>query len=148
MANTLLPSLTNQPLRGSVHYVGKLGLQELRSCVRTADILMLPSLWENCPYSCLEGMAAGRAIVASDQGGMPELIEHGGNGLLARAGEPESFIAQLETLVENQDLRDRLGAAARQSVEQQFTDERIARVTTEVYEQCVAASHRMKKVPA
>jgi glycosyltransferase involved in cell wall biosynthesis len=140
MKNTLLPSLQSQRLRGSVHFIGKLGLRELRSCVRTADILMLPSLWENCPYSCLEAMAAGRAIVSSDQGGMPELIRDGSNGLLARAGSPESFAARINDMIEDAALRRRLGAAARRTVEQYYTDDRTARLSCEVYERCVRAA--------
>ena len=140
MKNTLLPSLQSQRLRGSVHFIGKLGLQELRSCVRTADILMLPSLWENCPYSCLEAMAAGRAVVSFDQGGMPELIRDGSNGLLARAGAPESFAARINDLIEDAALRRRLGAAARRTVEQYYTDDRTARLSVEVYKRCVRAA--------
>ena len=140
LADVTLPSLRKQQLRGSVHYLGKLGLQELRSCMRRADILMLPSLWENCPYSCLEAMAASRAIVSSDQGGMPELIRDGSSGLLARSGDAESFAAQIEALIESQELRERLGAAARRTVEQFHTDDRIARLSVEVYERCGAAA--------
>jgi glycogen(starch) synthase len=134
MENTLLPQLKQQDLRGSVHYLGKLDLPELRSCVRASDIFVLPSLWENCPYSCLEAMAARCAVVSSDQGGMPELIEHGRNGLLANAGDPASYVTQLEKVIEDPQLRERLGAAARQSVEQRYTCDRIARLTTKVYE--------------
>ena len=133
MSETLLPSLQNQPLKGSIHYVGKLNLAEIRSFVRTADIFLLPSLWENCPYSCLEAMAAGRAIVASDQGGVPELIEHGSNGLLAKPGDPDSFVQQLRLLVEDQEMQRRLGDAARRTVQQKFTDDRVARLTAEFY---------------
>jgi glycogen synthase len=137
MKDKLLPSLHNQHLRGSVHYVGKLDLPELRSCVRAADIVMLPSLWENCPYSCLEAMAAGRAIVSSDQGGMPELIRHGENGMLARNEDPESYVGQIDTLIGNPEMRHRLGAAARRSIELNYTDDRIAHLTAELYRECV-----------
>jgi glycogen(starch) synthase len=140
LADVTLPSLRKQQLRGSVHYLGKLSLQELRSCMRRSDVLMLPSLWENCPYSCLEGMAAGRAIVSSDQGGMPELVADGTNGLLARAGDAESFAEQIETLIESPELRERLGAGARRTVEAFHTDDRIARLSVAVYEQCGAAA--------
>ena len=137
MNQTLLPSLKALTLRGSVHYLGKLGQADVRSWLRAADILMLPSLWENCPYSCLEAMAAGRAIVSSDQGGMPELIEHGVNGLLARSEVPESFIQQIETLILNEGLRRQVSAAARQTVERNFGDDRIARQTVDVYARCI-----------
>jgi len=141
MENTLLPSLKSQNLKGSVHYLGKLGLDEVRSCVNSSDIFLLPSLWENLPYSCLEAMAAGRAIVASDQGGVPELIQHGQNGLLAASGDPDSFVQAIVSLLHDPSLRCRLGQAARQSVQQKFTDERVARASVEFYSRVIDA-HR------
>jgi glycosyltransferase involved in cell wall biosynthesis len=132
---TLLPSLQEVKLLGSVRYLGKLNLQQLRACARAVDIYLLPSLWENCPYSCLEAMAAGRAIVCSDQGGMPELIEHGINGLLAQTGSPESFAAELETIIDDGLMRRALGSAARDSVERRFGARNIACLSADFYRQ-------------
>jgi starch synthase len=137
MEQTLLPSLGGQPLRGSVHYLGKLGLDEVRAFVNVSDIFLLPSMWENLPYSCLEAMAAGRAIVASDQGGVPELIQHGSNGLLAACGDPESFVQAIDTLLADRQLRCRLGRAARQTVDEKFTGDRVARLSVDLYSRVI-----------
>lgn len=137
ISDTLLPYWNTKKFRGSVHYLGKLDLASIRSSLRQADVVLLPSLWENCPYSCLEAMAAGRAIVSSDHGGMPELIRHNKNGLLGRNGDPASFIAALERLIEDRPLRERLGSAARQSIEESHTDVEIARISTEYYYECL-----------
>ena len=133
MSETLLPYLKTKKLRGSVHYLGRLGMTEVRSCLTQADIFLLPSLWEDCPYSCLEAMAAGRAIVGSDHGGMPELIRDGENGLLARSENAASYISSLEKLVENRGLRERLGAVARETIEKSFTDVHVARASVQYY---------------
>jgi glycosyltransferase involved in cell wall biosynthesis len=133
----LLPKLNDRPLRGSVHYLGKLGLIDVGSCLRQTDIFLLPSLWENCPYSGLEAMAAGRAIVSSDAGGLPELIEHGVTGLSAPANDPSGYVAALEQLLEDRALRERLGAAARRRVEERFTDVDIAARTVTEYQRAV-----------
>lgn len=134
---TLKPALEGKNLLGSFHYLGKLNFKELRACARAVDIYLLPSLWENCPYSCLEAMASARAIVCSNQGGMPELVQDGLNGLLAESGVPESYSAQLTRLIEDPALRLKLGAAARLSVEQNFTDMHIAAATVEAYKRCI-----------
>lgn len=126
VSETLLPQLRARQLQGSLHYAGGLGQEQIRSALRQSDIFLLPSLWESCPYSCLEAMAAGRAIVSSDQGGMPELIRHGENGLLASSGDPAAYVEQLERLIGDCELRRRLGRAARRTVEQSFTDVRTA----------------------
>ena len=78
-------------------------------------------------------MAAGKAIVCSDQGGMPELIAHGENGLLARCGDAASFVEQLDRLIEDDRLRATLGAAARRVVETRLTDVHIARRSVDYY---------------
>ena len=139
MADTLLPSLQGRALRGSMHYLGDLDLAGVRACLRQADMFVLPSLWENCPYSCLEAMAAGRAIVCANQGGMPELIEDEIHGLLADPGDAGSFVSQIERLIEDRALRDRLGAAARARVERDFTDVRIAERSVAFYQRCLGA---------
>jgi glycosyltransferase involved in cell wall biosynthesis len=131
--NTLMPALADRPLKGSLHWLGALPLGELRPLVAAADIFLLPSIWENCPYSCLEAMAAGRAIVSARQGGMPEIIEHGVNGLLADAGDATSYVAQIEALTSNADLRARLGETARQRLLALHRHTDVAEQTVAVY---------------
>jgi glycosyltransferase involved in cell wall biosynthesis len=82
-------------------------------------------------------MAAGRAIVCSDQGGMPELIRDGENGLLARNNDPASYIASLERLIEDDALRKRLGSAARRAIEDTYTDIHIAQLSIDYYKKCI-----------
>ncbi len=133
MAKTLLPRVKARTLRGSLHYLGELDLPTVRACLHEADIFFLPSLWENCPYSCIEAMAASRAIVCSDQGGMPELVRHDENGLLARTGDGPSYVVQPERAIGDEALRRRLGDAARRTVETSLTDVRIAERSVAAY---------------
>jgi glycosyltransferase involved in cell wall biosynthesis len=137
MSDELLPYLKAKKLKGSVHYLGRLDMTDIRSGLCQSDIFLIPSVWENCPYSCLEAMAAGRAIVSSDQGGMPELIRDGENGLVAHNGDPASYVEKISRLIEDALLRERLGAAARRTIEQAFTDVHIARVSAYYYEECI-----------
>jgi glycosyltransferase involved in cell wall biosynthesis len=139
MSGTLLPSLEAKGLAGSVYYLGRLELADVRSCVRESDVILIPSLWENCPYSCLEAMAAGRAIVSSDAGGLPELVRDGETGLVARSGDVSSFVAQIERLLEDATLRGRLGQAARASVEASYNHLEIGRQALAVYESVLGA---------
>jgi glycosyltransferase involved in cell wall biosynthesis len=140
LENDLLPRLRDMKLRGSFHYLGKLDLVDVRSCLRQTDIFLLPSLWENCPYSCLEAMAAGRAIVSSDAGGLPELIIDGDTGLLAVSGDASAFVSALERLLDDPPLRERLAAAARQRAETHFEDVDVAQRTIDEYERLASAN--------
>jgi glycosyltransferase involved in cell wall biosynthesis len=140
VANTLLPQLAGRALKGSIHWLGALTLANLRPLVHAADIFLLPSLWENCPYSCLEAMAAGRAVVCADQGGMPELIENGVNGMLATPGDAPSFVRRIEQLIEDAPLRNELGRAARETVQRAHGDTLVARQTLDVYQRVIAGT--------
>jgi glycosyltransferase involved in cell wall biosynthesis len=133
VANNLLPRIQEQGLEGRFHVLGGVDLADVRALLKRAEIFMLPSLWENCPYSCLEAMTARCAIVSSDCGGMPELIDDGESGLLARSSNPDSFVQRLDELVEAPDLRERLATAARRTVEQRLTDIQTARRTAALY---------------
>jgi glycosyltransferase involved in cell wall biosynthesis len=138
VARVLLPALASRRLKGSIHWLGAVGLTDVRQLVRAADIVLLPSLWENCPYSCLEAMAAGRAIVAADQGGLPELIRDGESGLLAVAGNQSSFVRRIEQLVEDPGRRERLGRAARTAIERRHAATHVARQALGVYRGLIA----------
>lgn len=138
--DTLVPSLAGRELRGSLHPLGAVPLDELRPLVRAADVFLLPSLWENCPYSCLEAMAAGRAIVTSNQGGMPELVVDGETGLLATSDDAASFTASIERLVHDAGLRARLGAAARRTLEQRHRHTVVGEQSVRIYREAIAAA--------
>ncbi len=123
-----------------VHALGRVSLTEVRALLRHVDIHMLPTLWDNAPYACIEAMAASRAIVTSDFGGLPELIDHRRNGLLARTDDAASFVSELSALVEDRDLRERLGSEARRTVEERFTDEVVARQTVDLWRSAMAST--------
>ena len=80
-------------------------------------------------------MAAQRAIVSSDQGGMPELIHDGenANGLLARNGDTDAYMLSLERLIEDSGLRERLGSSARKTVEQRHRDTHTGMLSANFY---------------
>ena len=138
--NTLQPMVDALDKMGSFHYLGKLDLTQVRSCLQQADIFLIPSTWENCPYSCLEAMAAGRAILSSDAGGLPELISHEKTGLLAKSEQAEGFVEGLRRLIEDSGLRGRLGSAARQRIEESFTDVHIGAKTAAFFKKSFGLS--------
>lgn len=143
-ASTLLPSLQGLTLRGSLHCLGAVPLGDLRPLVAAADVFLLPSIWENCPYACLEAMAAGKAVVAARQGGMPEIIRHGETGLLATCDDAASFATEVERLVADEALRTRLGRAARAAIEARHRHTTVAAETVELYRQIM----RERDVPS
>ncbi len=137
-ANEILPRAQDLGVADRLHHLGALSLAEVRGLVKWADIHLHPSMWDNAPYSCIEAMAAGCAVVSSDVGGLPELVDHRRNGLVAPAGDESAFVAALQELVEDPALRERLGAQARLTVERRHTDVAMALASVAVWQDCIA----------
>lgn len=100
-------------LTGRVHLVGRLDRGEVASLHAGADVFVLSSLAdEGFPLACVEGMASGRAVVATRSGGVPEVMIDGENGLLVDKGDVQQLATAIGRLCNDPDLRSRLGAAA------------------------------------
>jgi glycosyltransferase involved in cell wall biosynthesis len=98
------------------------GPQQLSEILGELDVIVVPSLWsENSPLVILEAFAHGTPVIASDQGGMAELVHHERNGLLFVPGSAESLAQQLRRLLDDPDLLDRLrlGIGPVKSVEEE-----------------------------
>lgn len=89
--------------------------------LRKSDIFVHPATWkEALGYTILEGMASGCAVVASETGAIPELIEDGATGILFEPGSSEQLRANLAALVDDQSLREELAIKARRHIEENF----------------------------
>jgi glycosyltransferase involved in cell wall biosynthesis len=100
-----------------------------------ADVFVLPSLSEGQPIALLEAMANGLCVVASDVGGIPEMVEPGRSGLLVPAGDPDALGAALRRVLSDVDLRAALGAAARERVLDRFDLDAVWRRFDDLYRQ-------------
>ena len=106
-------------------FLGHVTGGELEDTLRRASLVVVPSEWyENCPMSVLEAMAHGKPVIASDIGGIPELVAHEQSGLLFEPGDRKTLQHQMMRLMQKADERAQFGAAARTRVEQHFSLER------------------------
>lgn len=117
---------------------------ELRNIYESSGIFVLPSEAENFPIVLLEAMAAGLAIITTAGTGCAEVV--GDAGLLVPVRDSRAIGRALKQLVEDADLRHRLGVAARRRIEENFTWRAVAERYVEEYERHVAsgrgAEHR------
>lgn len=94
-----------------IRFEGAVESQRVPEVLAGLDVLVVPSIWyENSPMTILEAHAAGVPVLASDLGGMAEMVRHGVDGLLFRVGDARDLAARLRELIENPDLLPRLRA--------------------------------------
>jgi glycosyltransferase involved in cell wall biosynthesis len=92
----------------------------------SVDVFALPSLFEGLGVAVLEAMAAGKPVVASAVGGIPELVQDQTTGILVPPGDCEALAGALSRLASNPELMRAMGDAGRETVRQGFTMERMA----------------------
>jgi glycosyltransferase involved in cell wall biosynthesis len=101
-------------------------LAHARFLVHTSDS-------EGCPNVVMEAMACGRAVVATDVGDIPSLVEDGKTGFVVPRGNEAALRARMVTLMTDQDLCRRMGEAGRAKAEQQFGLDRLVSETLAAY---------------
>lgn len=91
-----------------VNFVGKVPNEEVPEYMASSDVLVMPSLSEPFGIVLLEAMACGLPIVATNVGGIPEIVQDGENGFLVEPESSEEIADRVLKLLENDDLRRRI----------------------------------------
>jgi glycosyltransferase involved in cell wall biosynthesis len=105
------------PAQDRVVRLGALPREEVLSLFAGVDASALSSAWENFPHTVVESLAVGTPVIATAVGGVPEVVEDGVNGLIVPPGDVDALAAAIERYATDADLRARLRAAAKPSVE-------------------------------
>lgn len=95
--------------------------EDVHSIMAAIDALAIPSLTESLPRAALEAMAAGKPVVATRVGGIPEVVEDGVTGLLAEPGDTAGLARSLVRLLSDGTLARRMGDRGREKVEKIFS---------------------------
>jgi glycosyltransferase involved in cell wall biosynthesis len=120
--------------------VSFLGLRtDVSRILATAQVYVLSSRWEGLPRSIIEAMRAGLPVVASDVGGVAELVEDGSTGSLVPRGDVEALAGRLGELLDSAELRLLLGKQGRIRYEAEFTFERMYGSTLASYRDVIEA---------
>ncbi len=109
---------------GNVEFLGYVDRGHLHRIVSKTMCVAMPSIWyENFPYTVLEAFALGKPVVASDIGGLPEMVADGETGLLFEPGSVRGLDGAIRYLQENPGRAEEMGRKARQRVEREFDGE-------------------------
>jgi glycosyltransferase involved in cell wall biosynthesis len=123
--------------------VGKISRDQLADELSRCSVLALVSHEDNCPMTVLEAMSAGIPVLASQVGGIPDLVEDGLNGSLCDPADPESIRNGLRRILENPDHAAQMGAAGKQRALERYLPVQVAKRHLEIYRE-VLISHDAK----
>jgi alpha-maltose-1-phosphate synthase len=147
-------------LQNKVKLLGKMPRTQLATLFQIADLVVIPSIYDTCPYMTVEAMAAGVPIVATRVGGLAEMIVHGETGLLvpvntSATGQHEVDADQLAAaqiaVLKDAVLAKKMGNAGKRRVISEYTLDKMVMATVQVYRQVTAEhnqSNRNSRPPA
>jgi glycosyltransferase involved in cell wall biosynthesis len=128
----------------SIEFHGWVPPEQVRAGLREARFLIVPSVWPE-PFGLviLEAFAMGRPVLGSRQGAIGELVRDGETGLLFEPGDADDLRAKARLLLENADLAQRLGQAARLEYLRRYTPEVAFHELMKVYCRAIAQRHAL-----
>jgi glycosyltransferase involved in cell wall biosynthesis len=125
MRTTLTEQTQRLGCQDSACFVGTVAPSEIPRWLQMADVFALVSPNEGFPCALVEAMSAGLASVVSDIPAIRQLVQSEQHGLLVPPGDAAAVSAALIRLLDDQELRTRMGAEARRSVKEQYATERV-----------------------
>ena len=128
---------------GSVNFTGAIPYSEVINYLKLGDIFVFPSHYESFGIACCEAMAAGKAVIGSNAGGMAEIMSEG-SGLLVDPHSPRQIAKQLLRILENNELRLSLGKQARARILNNYSAQSIIPLQIKCYEKAIAETKSNK----
>ena len=129
--------LKNWAWGGSVRYLGE--RQDIPALLALSDLVVLPSYREGCPRVLLEASAMGKPMVACDVPGSRAVVDHGVNGLLVPARDPEALAVAIGQLLDSPERRARMGAAGRDKAVREFDERKVNAHLVRLYDSLLSA---------
>ena len=116
----------------------RISREQMSDLMNQSRILVVPSLIETFSVVALEAMACGRPVVASNRGGIPEVVRDGLTGILADPERPETFTKALLLLLRKREFAEAMGEEGRRTVQRDYTPARIFSRTQEFHTRLLA----------
>jgi glycogen(starch) synthase len=133
LKDTLSKVVLDEGLAHKLYFTGYLDDNEVKLLFRTADVCVVPSLFEPFGIVCLEAMAAGTPVVVSNTGGLSEIIQHDKNGVKVYPNDPDSLAWGIIRVLTDKPLSERIAAEALRRVKEVYSWRSIAKRTQDFY---------------
>lgn len=117
-----------------IKVLGEVPYNQIPNILSNASILVLPSYMEGLPTVCLEALASKVPVVASNIGGIPEIVIDGKTGYLFPPGNAELFADRILRLLANESLRSRMGRNGLRLVKKLYTWDKVVKMAEKTYE--------------
>ena len=138
---TALEAYASKQRLKNVRFLGHLAKAQLEPVLAGAAFAVVPSEWyENAPLGVLEAAARGKAVIASDLGGLPELVRHNETGLTFPAGDHVGLREAIEGLLRDPGRASEMGRRARAFVEETFAPDAHYRRLMGVYDRALGSA--------
>ena len=126
-------------VKTQVEFIEGLPYDQLPMEIADAEIVVLPSLFESFSYTCVEAMAAGKAIVGSENGGMKDLLQNLQSGLLVNPEKVSGIYNAINKLINDNALRYNLSVNARNRTQTDFNSVTTLKNYDRFYENIIKA---------
>ena len=139
--NTNMESYIKKKLKNHLNSLIFTGFKEydgLPEIIEKSQICIFPSLWEAFGFVCLESMAAGRAVIGTNNGGMAEIIEHNIDGILIPQNSPQAIQKAIIDLILHTKKRESIGLAARKKILKSYKAQEIGSMTEDLYRKTIS----------
>jgi len=134
LENDLRKLVTKMKMSREFSFVGYVDTQSLVQYYQNAKVFVLPSYYEGLPTTLLEAMACGIPVVTTSVGGIPEVVVNGKNGFIIPIKDPTAIASAVSKLLENEKQRVNMGRIARNTVEKNYSWDRVASEALKYYE--------------
>ena len=122
-------------LQEHIRVVGAIRPDRVSDYIDRAKLILVPSTYESFGLTALEAAMRGRPTIASDAGGLREVIEHPTTGLLVEPKNPDALAAAIQQLLENEEQIQRMGQAALLRAKEKFHIETCAQKYIQMYQE-------------
>lgn len=138
LRNALEERVARQRVSANITFLG--WCRNMIPVLQSWGLFVQPSLDEGFGVAVLEAMASGLPVVASDVGGLREIVEDGKTGFLVPPRDPAAFAEKIRLLLGDPDLRAAMGAAGRRRAQEEFSLTAMVRRTAEFYDRLLESA--------